>query len=204
MLNARLQNNLRFSARITVESIHHKNSMNFQFCRTHGIHRHFSVAYTPQQNGVAEKRNKDLNNSARSLLQAASLPKVYWAEGVAVAIHAQNRLPSKRTPGQTPYKLWAGRKPDLSYLKTFGCLAFAHVPDHKRNKWDAKSRKLMVIGYSDNVKGFKLIDPKTRAVTYARNVQFKEETMWMDSRGGSAPSNEILPDPEVSVYPGDM
>lgn len=152
------------------------------FYKQNGIHRNFSITYTPQRNGVAEKRNKDLNNATQSLLHAASLPKVYWAEGVVVAVHTQNRLPSKKIPGFTPFELWTGQKPDLKHLKVFGCLAYAHVPDQLRRKWDPKSERLMFIGYSNTVKGFKLINPQTRKVIYARNVIFKENEMWMTSQ----------------------
>lgn len=161
------------------------------------------MAYTPQQNGVAEKRNKDLNNSARCMLQAAKLSKIYWTEAVSVAAYVQNRLPTKKLIGLTPFEAWTGRKPDLSYLKVFGCVAYAHVPAERRQKWDPKGRRLTFVGYADGIKGYKLIDPIVRKVTYARNVIFREDLMWSALRG-SNDQLELGKDTDVSSYPEEV
>ena len=131
-------------------------SLNFQkFCDFHGIQRHFTNPYTPQQNGVAERKNRTLVESARSMLQTAKLPNSFWGEAVATVCYLQNRSYSKSVLSKTPYEVWTGNKPDISHLRVFGCPAYVHIPDEKRKKLEPKSMKCLFIGYGDleGVKG---------------------------------------------------
>ena len=82
----------------------------------------------PQQNGVAERRNRSLLNMARSMLRYSSLPMELWMEALKIAVHILNRVPSKLVP-KTPFELWNERKPSLNYLKVWGCPAEAKLFD---------------------------------------------------------------------------
>ena len=134
-----------------------------------------SVPHSPEQNGVAERMNRTLMESARSMLSHAGLSNRYWAEAVATAAYIRNRIPTAAIKeGQTPYERWYGKKPNVSHLKVFGCMAFAHIPDGQRQKLDKKSEKLRFVGYSIHSKGYRLFDEKSQKVVIRRDVVFNE------------------------------
>ncbi|GKA97571.1 putative RNA-directed DNA polymerase [Tanacetum coccineum] len=92
----------------------------FNFCKDHGIINQYTMSSTPQQNGVAERRNRTLIDMVRSMLANSNLPKFLWTEALKTAVHILNRVPSKSVP-KTPYEIWTGRKPSLRYLRVWGC-----------------------------------------------------------------------------------
>lgn len=145
-----------------------------EYLKTKGIHHETTVPYTPEQNGVAERKNRTLIEAARSMMSFGHLSKIYWAEAVAVAVHISNRAPTSAfKDDKTPYEIWYGRKPNLSHLKVFGCMAYAHVPGSERGKLDKKSVKLRFVGYADG-KGYRLFDEDTRKFVVRRDVVFNE------------------------------
>ena len=97
------------------------------FCQTEGIQRHKTVSYTPQQTGLAERMNKTLLERVRCMLLSAKLPKSFWGEAVNTAAYLINRSPSTTLGFKVPEEVWSGRKPDLTHLRIFGCVAYAHV-----------------------------------------------------------------------------
>ena len=146
-----------------------------QYLQSRGIHHETTVVYTPEQNGVAERKNRTLVESARSMLCHAGLPRCYWAEAIATAAHVGNRIPTSAVKEtRTPFERWYGRKPDLRHLKVFGCMAYAHVPDEKRQKLDKKAVKLRFVGYDSQSKGYRLFDEQTRKCVVRRDVIFNE------------------------------
>ncbi|GJQ89301.1 putative ribonuclease H-like domain-containing protein [Tanacetum coccineum] len=92
-----------------------------QFCEMKGIKREFSVARTPQQNGVAKRKNKTLIEAARTMLADSKLPTTFWAEAVNTACYVQNRVLVIKPYNKTPYELFLGRKLALSFMRLFGC-----------------------------------------------------------------------------------
>lgn len=139
-----------------------------------GVVHRTAVPYTPQQNGIAERANRTIVEMARTMLFDAGFSKEYWAEAVSTAVYILNRCPTKVVPGKTPEEEWSGIKPNLKHLKVFGCEAMVHVPKQKRDKWDPKAKKLLFMGYAEDSKGYRLIDPKTHEVIIARDVVFFE------------------------------
>ncbi|GJT53414.1 putative ribonuclease H-like domain-containing protein [Tanacetum coccineum] len=99
-----------------------KNRIMNEFCEIKGIRREFSVARTPQQNGVAERKNKTLIEAARTMLVDSKLPTTFWAEAVNTACYVQNRVLVIKPHNKTPYELFLGRKPALNFMRPFGCL----------------------------------------------------------------------------------
>ena len=108
-------------------------SLEFEtYLKSRGIRHELTVPHSPQQNGVAERMNRTLMESARSMLAHAGLPDSYWAEAVATAAYLRNRTPTTAfEEKKTPYERWYGKKLNLSHLKVFGCIAYAHIPDSK-------------------------------------------------------------------------
>ncbi|KAK4257721.1 hypothetical protein QN277_007276 [Acacia crassicarpa] len=149
-----------------------------EFCDHNGIRRPLTVPRSPQQNGVAERKNRTILNMARSMLKSKKMPKEFWAEAVATAVYLSNRSPTRSIWGKTPQEAWSGRKPGISHLRVFGSIAYAHIHDHKRSKLDDKSEKLILIGYDSNSKGYKLYNPNSGKTIISRDVEFNEEEEW--------------------------
>ncbi|KAK4258396.1 hypothetical protein QN277_007851 [Acacia crassicarpa] len=148
------------------------------FCREHGIIHQLTAAYTPQQNGIAERKNRTLLDMARSMLKGKHIPRTFWAEAVQCAAYLLNRCPTKSVKYKTPDEAWSGRKPDVSHLRIFGCIAYAHIPDQKRKKLDDKGEKCIFIGYEQRSKAYRLYNPLTKKVVISRDVEFDEANYW--------------------------
>jgi transposase InsO family protein len=140
-------------------------SREFQnFCKVHGIYKQFTARYTPQQNGVTERKNITIMEMAHSMLTAKHLSNEYWVEAVATAVYILNRCLTKSVKNKVPQEAWTGLKHNVAHLKVFGCVAYAHVPDELRRKLDNKGHKCIFVGYSEETKGYKLYDPVARKV----------------------------------------
>ncbi|GJW48469.1 putative ribonuclease H-like domain-containing protein [Tanacetum coccineum] len=98
-----------------------KNRVMNQFCAMKGIKREFSVARTPQQNGVAERKNRTLIKAARTMLADSKSPTTFWAEAVNTACYVQNTVLVIQPHNKTPYELFLGRKHDLTFMRPFWC-----------------------------------------------------------------------------------
>jgi transposase InsO family protein len=96
-----------------------------QMCEEKRILRQLTIPYTPQQNGVAERRNRTLLEMVRSMMVQANLSITFWGDALLTAVYILNRVPSKSV-SSTPYELWNNKKPDLSNLRPWGCAAFIH------------------------------------------------------------------------------
>lgn len=92
-------------------------------CAQQGVQRHLTVPYTPQQNGVVERRNQTVMVMARSMMKAKSLPGWFWREAVNTAVFILNRAPTRSVIAMTLYEAWHGVKPPVHFLRTFGCVA---------------------------------------------------------------------------------
>ena len=144
------------------------------YLKSREIFHEFTVPHSPEQNGVAERMNHTLVESARSMLSHAGLPKSFWAEAIATAAYIRNRMPTAAIrEDKTPYEKWYGRKPDVSNLRVFGCMAYAHIPESQRKKLDKKSEKLRFVGYSIQSKGYRLFDENQKVIV-RRDVVFNE------------------------------
>ena len=91
-----------------------------------------SIPYTPQQNGVAERKNRSLKEMATCMMEAKTLPPKYWAEAINCATYIQNRVPHKQLDGMTLFEAWSGHKPDVTHFRIFGSRAWARIPTEKR------------------------------------------------------------------------
>ena len=149
-----------------------------KFCEEKGIRRPLTAAYTPQQNGVAEMKNRTIFNMVRSLLNKGEVPKEFWLEAVVWFLHILNRNPTFSVRDMTPQKVWSGRKPAVDHFRIFGCIAYAHVPYEKRKKLEDKSLKCVFLGVSETSKAYKLYDPLTKKVVVSRDVIFDEKKTW--------------------------
>ncbi|GJW71168.1 ribonuclease H-like domain-containing protein [Tanacetum coccineum] len=153
-----------------------KNREMNQFYEMKGILRQFSVARTPQQNGVVERRNRTLIEAARTMLADSKLPTTFWAEAVNTACYVQNRVLVVKPYNKTPYELFHGRTPTLSFMRPFGCLVtILNTIDHL-GKFDGKADEGFFVGYSLNSKAFRVFNSRTRIVEENLHIRFSEST----------------------------
>lgn len=139
-----------------------------------GIDHQFSAPRTPEQNGVAERDNRTVVERARSMLEAKKMPMEAWAEAVSCAIYLLNRTPCCKTPGSSPCEEYFGRKPDLSYVRKFGSVAYELVGTGRRNKLQPKAYKRILVGYDSESSNYRLLDWTTKRITISRHVRFDE------------------------------
>ncbi|KAL4335590.1 hypothetical protein GQ457_07G002370 [Hibiscus cannabinus] len=151
----------------------------WMFCEENGIHRELTSPYTPEQNGVAECKNRIVVEMARSMLQEKGLPNHFWGEAVATAVYILNISPTRAVPNQTPYEVWTGRRPRVSHLRIFGCVAYTLINTPIRSKLDNKALKCVFVGYCNNSKAYRLFNPVSGKIVISRNVIFNEEGRWI-------------------------
>lgn len=142
------------------------------FLKSRGIGRRLTVTHNPEQNGVAERRNRTLMDMTRCLLIQSRLPNSFWGEAVNTANYIRNRCPSKTLNGETPYKKWTGRTPNVSYFKEFGCEIHTLNRDPTKGKLDPRSKKGIFIGYAEKSKAYRIWIPEERRVDIARDMKF--------------------------------
>jgi len=112
-----------------------------------GLQHDITCPYTPQHNGVAERKNRTIMDIARSMLKAKGMPNYFWAEAVTCAVYLINRSPTRSVSNTIPIEAWSGFKLNVQHLKVFGSITYAHVPNATRSKLDDKAVKTIFIGY---------------------------------------------------------
>ncbi|GJZ92211.1 ribonuclease H-like domain-containing protein [Tanacetum coccineum] len=144
------------------------------FCEMKGIKREFSVARTPQQNGVAKRKNITLIEAARTMLADSKLPTTFWAEALNTACYVQNRVLVIKPHNKTPYEPFLGRKHALSFMKPFGCpVTILNTLDHL-GKFDGKADEGFFVRYSTNSKAFRVFNSRTKIVEETMHIIFLE------------------------------
>nr|GFA88234.1 putative ribonuclease H-like domain-containing protein [Tanacetum cinerariifolium] len=168
--------NLRVKVIICDNGTEFKNKEMNQFCEVKGLMRQCSVARTPQQNGVAKRRNRTLIEAARTMLTDLKLLSTFWAEAVNTACYVQNRVLVTKPHNKTPYELFHGRTPFISFLRPFGCpVTILNTIDHL-GKFDGKADEGFFVGYSLNSKAFRVFNSRSRIVEENLHVMFSENT----------------------------
>jgi len=133
-----------------------------KFTDSCGIHRRHTTRNRPQQNGVAERANRTMGDDISAMLYEAQLPPSLWGEALATQIHVWNRLPTSSLKGMTPYEDWFNRKPDISHLRVWGCLAYVFIQKDKRRSLQPHMEKCVFMGYTSGYKGWKFYNPTTQ------------------------------------------
>ena len=121
-----------------------------------------SVPYTPQRNGVAERKNRSLKDMATYLLEARYLPSCLWVEAMNYASYKQNIVPNNSLVGVTPFEALMGHKPSVSQLRFFCSKSWAIIPSDKRKAFQPQSSECILLGYADDAKAYTLMDLATK------------------------------------------
>lgn len=156
-----------------------------EFCEENGILKHLTAPYSPQQNGVVERRNRTLMEMTRSLLKHMSMPNHLWGEAVRHATYLINRVATRVLVSQTPYEIFKGKKPKIDHLRVFGCVCYVKVDTPFVKKLDDRSRTLVHMGIKPASKAYRLYDPKNRRTVMSRDVHFDETKIWEWKSSGS-------------------
>ncbi|KAJ9545449.1 LOW QUALITY PROTEIN: hypothetical protein OSB04_025156 [Centaurea solstitialis] len=151
-----------------------KNSTLETFFDQKGISQKFSSVRTPQQNGVAERRNRTLIEAARSMLSEANLATQFWAEAVNTACYTHNRSLIVKRFRRTPYELFRNRKPSIEHLHIFGCVCYILNNKDNLGKFDSKSDDGIFLGYSSISKTYRVFNKRRQAIEETIHVKFDE------------------------------
>nr|GFC45725.1 retrovirus-related Pol polyprotein from transposon TNT 1-94 [Tanacetum cinerariifolium] len=153
-----------------------------------GISHETSVARSPQQNGVIERRNRTLIEAARTMLIYAQAPLFLWAEALATTCFTQNRSIIHLRHGKTPYELLHSKLPDLSFFHVFGALCYLTNDSENLGKLQLKADIGIFIGYAPTKKAFRIYNRRTRRIVETIHVDFDELTAMASEHRSSGPA----------------
>ncbi|GKB78339.1 retrotransposon protein, putative, ty1-copia subclass, partial [Tanacetum coccineum] len=166
--------------------------------KEHGIIAHRTPPYTPQNNRVSERRNRTLLDMVRSMMSQTTLPKSFWDYALETAARILNMVPSKKVD-KTPYEIWHGQAPKLSYLRVWGCEAFVkHDTLTKPDKLDPRSFKSIFVGYPKETMGYSFYSPSENKVFVARNAEFFESKLLDLKASGSVEDLEEIQEEDTN------
>jgi transposase InsO family protein len=141
---------------------------------THGILHHISCPHTPQQNGVAECKHRHIMEMRLSLLAQSHLSSIFWVDTFATSVFIINRLPSPIIDNVSPYFKLFNKSPYYSPFRSFGCSCFPLLRPYSTHKLMFRSKHCIFLGYSNNHRGYRYLDPISRKVYVSRHVVFDE------------------------------
>ncbi|GJS13075.1 retrovirus-related pol polyprotein from transposon TNT 1-94 [Tanacetum coccineum] len=163
-----------------------------------GITHHRSIARTPQQNGVVERRNYTLVEAIRTMLIFSKYSFFLWAEAVAIACYTQNCSIIHPRYNKTPYELLRDRKPKLKYLHVFGALCYPTNNFEDLGKLQPKADIGIFIGYSPCKKAYQIYNKRTRLIMETMNIQFDKLTKMASEQHGSGPELQGMTSGHIS------
>lgn len=167
------------------------NKLVSELLASRGIRQLVSCPYTPQQDGVAERENRTIVESATTMIQSKGMPKHMWAEASNTAAYVLNLTGKSSDKNKSPYELWYGkelREENIKFLKVFGTECFVHIPKQFRSKFDNRAVRGHIVGYVNEKDGYRIWVPSLNKVVCSHDVRFKPEI-----------KNEVaLPAPETA------
>ena len=137
-----------------------------------GVAVEFTVAYTPEQNGVAERLNRTIFTLVWALLKQAELPNPFWGLAAKAATYIRNRAPAAEHK-KTPEGVWSGKELYIGHMRVFGCLAYI-LNTHPMNKLSSRSIQGVFVGYSRSTRQYVVLNPIGPRFYKSSNVKFDE------------------------------
>src|SRR6266498_397690 len=168
-----------------------KNSHIDDYCDEHGIKHELSFTYTPEQNGVVERKNKTLITLARSMLDEYGMPERFWAEAINTACYASNRFYLHRLLKKTAYELLVGRKPNVSYFLVFGCKCYIYKKRQHLGKFQTRCDIGFMVGYSASSKAYRVYNESTGIVEETYDMEFDESNERYEGVDGNEDEEEL-------------
>ena len=150
-----------------------------EFFESQGIRHETSCPYTPQQNGLAERKIGDIMNKCRTLMIVANMPRNLWGFGVLTVVYLNNRVPTQVLNWKSPLELLETKFPNIQQRENlkpriFGCVGYVLSYDVNKDKLSPRAHRCVFIGYSNTQKGYKLYHPSTKRVFVSKDVTFDE------------------------------
>jgi transposase InsO family protein len=139
-----------------------------------GIKHEFSAPYTPQQNGVVERKNRTLIDMARTMLGEYKTLQRFWSKAINTACHAINQIYLHRILKKTSYELLIGNKPNVSYFRVFGSKCYILVKKGRHSKFSPKAVEGFLLGYDSNTKAYRVFNKSLGLVEVSSDVVFDE------------------------------
>ncbi|CAL8989639.1 unnamed protein product [Prunus brigantina] len=179
------------SHRVSYPISFNKNDKPFALIHSddNGLLHETTCPYTPQQNGVAERKNRHILETARSILIEAHMPKMFWSDAILYAVYLLNRMPSSVHGYKTPLDVLTLTHPLPSVLtlhpRIFGCIAYVHILKHLRSKLDPCALKCVFVGFSPYSKGYRCYHPPTKRTYVTMDVTFSELSMYFHHESNS-------------------
>jgi hypothetical protein len=160
------------------------------FCRAVEIRRELIVPHNPQQNGVAKRKKRSIEESVKEMMNDQNPSMFLWGEATMISVYVQNRSPHRILKNMTPKEAFFGKKPSVEHLRIFGCLVYIHVPKDKRKKLEPSGKKGIFIGYSESSKAHKIYAPGQQKVEINKDVTFDEKIGFRKSIEDSMDPND--------------
>src|SRR5215475_6057535 len=145
-----------------------------RFLKDNGIVVQHTCRNRPQQNGVSECVNRTFNKGITTMMAESKVAKKFWAECLIALVHVLNCCDTSALVGATPFEMWHKRKPNVSYLRVWGCVAYVHIQKDKRSSLGPHMEKCIFIGYPEGYKGWRFYNPITRKVIISERAEFDE------------------------------
>jgi hypothetical protein len=151
------------------------------FCKLTGVRRELIVPHNPQQNGVAERKNKSIEETVKALLNDQGLSMYLWGEASMKTIYVQNRIPHRILKDMTPEEAFSEKKLNVEHLRIFGCPVYFHIPKDKRKKLKPSGKKGIFMGYSESSKAYRIYILKKHKVEVNSDITFNEKMSFKKS-----------------------
>ncbi|KAK1699138.1 hypothetical protein QYE76_015835 [Lolium multiflorum] len=152
-----------------------KNYTMQEFVDDEGIKHEFSAPYTPQQNGVVERKNQTIIEMARTMLSEFNSPHNFWGEAISTAVHYSNRLFLRPLHNKTPYELLTGNNPNVMYIRVFGCKCLVKNNKGKLGKFETRTIEGIFVGYAENSHAYRYYNRSTGTIEVSCDVVFLED-----------------------------
>ena len=166
-----------------------------KYCLEHGIKRQLTTPYSPQQNGVVERKNMTVISMVQAMLKAKDLPRELWGEAVSTVVYILNQSSTKALQGQSPHEKWTERKPFVDHMRIFGSINHVKNIISHLTKLEDRSQPMVFIGYELGTMGYKCFDSVNFKVIISRDVIFEEGEKWNWSKQGEGTNSfTFLPD----------
>nr|ABA94371.1 retrotransposon protein, putative, Ty1-copia subclass [Oryza sativa Japonica Group] len=169
------------------------------FCEEFGIIHERTPPYSPQSNGVAERKNRTLTEMVNAMLDTAGLSKEWWSDAVLITCHVLNKIPMKHKE-VTPFEEWERKKLNLSYLRTWGCLAKVNVPIAKKQKLRPNTVDCVFLGYAIHSVGYRFLIVNSRVpdihvgtIIESRDATFFENEFSMKHTPSTSSQETVMP-----------
>ncbi|XP_071687092.1 uncharacterized protein [Rutidosis leptorrhynchoides] len=167
-------------------------SIFIDFYKTHGIIHEKTAPYSPEMNGKAERKIRTLIESVIAILLNSGAASHWWGEVLLTVCYVLNRVPKYKSK-TSPYEILKNRNPNLSYFRTWGCLAYVRIPDPKCVKLASRAYECVFVGYTINSKAYKFFDLNARVIIESNDADFYEHKFPFKSgnSGGALTSNTL-------------